>query len=183
MAIHAQLRPQRAAGGRAAERPARGLGARRPGICGDASELLDRRPPSRRVPRRLAPPGRYLEVGHGDETHLIALDRPIVHIGRDLPADVRLEDPQVSRRHAVIAQRGDGARVFDQGSRNGTFVNGRRVRVAYLADGDVVRLGPVGFCFIEIEPERNAAPPLRRLGLAVSARLSATNDARTDAAA
>ena len=55
---------------------------------------------------------------------LLPLNRPITHIGRGLIADVRLEDPHVSRRHAIVALRGEGVRVLDDRSTTGTFVNG-----------------------------------------------------------
>ena len=96
---------------------------------------------------------------------LIPLDRPIVHIGRGLASDIRIEDLEVSRHHAIVAQRGDGVRILDDRSRNGTFVNGRPATVAYLTDGDVLRLGRVVFRFIEIEARREVARPLRRIGL------------------
>jgi Inner membrane component of T3SS, cytoplasmic domain len=101
--------------------------------------------------------------------HLIPLDRPIIHIGRGLTADVRLEDLRVSRRHAIIAQRGDGTRVLDDRSHNGTFLNGRSVTVAYLSDGDVLRVGSVALRFIVVEPQIKPAPLLRRIPLPVRA--------------
>src|SRR6202042_3437332 len=79
--------------------------------------------------------------------------------------DARLEDSQVSRRHAILAVRGDGARILDDRSYNGTFVNGRRVTVHHLTDGDVLRFGRAVFRFTEIAPRRRAEP-LRRIPLA-----------------
>ncbi len=149
----------------AADRPT-SLSARHP-VCIDAFALLDHRTRGSCVPRESAPQGRYLEVEHEEQVHLIPLDRPIIHLGRGLAADIRIEDPEVSRRHAIIAQRGDGVRVLDDRSRNGTFVNGRPVTVGQLGDGDVLRLGRVVFRFIEIDPPRDAVAPLRRIGLAV----------------
>lgn len=150
-----------------ADRPTLGIDAQHPfGV--DAYTLLDHRTRNRCVTRDLAPPGRYLEVEHEGQTHLIPLDRPIIHIGRGLHADVRLEDPHVSRRHAIIAQRGDGARVLDDRSRHGVFVNGRSVGIGYLADGDVLRIGRVVFRFVEIAPPGPA--PRRRIPLPVRAR-------------
>ncbi len=96
----------------------------------DPYALLDNRTRERLIPAAGAPAGRYLSLEHDGETKLIALERPITHIGRGLVADVRLEDSQVSRRHAILAVRGDGARLLDDRSYNGTFVNGRRVTVA-----------------------------------------------------
>ena len=50
----------------------------------------------------------------------------------------------VSRQHAVIVVRPDGASIEDLGSKNGTFVGGRRIRDAVeLEDGAQIRLGSV----------------------------------------
>ncbi len=102
-----------------------GMPARPIPITADAFALLDHRTRSRTVAPGDAPRAATCRSRHGDEVRLIPLDRPIIHIGRGLTADVRIEDPQVSRRHAIIAQRGDGVRVLDDRSSNGTFVNGR----------------------------------------------------------
>jgi hypothetical protein len=127
--------------------------------------LLDHRTRERLIPHEGAPGGRYLSLDHDGEVMLIPLERPITHIGRGLVADVRLEDSQVSRRHAILALRGDGARILDDRSYNGTFVNGRRVTVEHLSDGDVLRFGRAVFRYVEISPRRKAQP-LRRIPLA-----------------
>jgi pSer/pThr/pTyr-binding forkhead associated (FHA) protein len=150
------------------ERPTVGLQTRRPEAIA-AYALLDHRTRARALRRDLAPAGRYLEVEDDQDTRLIPLDRAVTHIGRGLTADIRLEDCHASRRHAIIAQRGDGARVLDDRSSNGTFVNGRAVAVGYLNDGDVLRIGRAVFRFVEIGPQR-ATPPLRRIPLPVRAR-------------
>lgn len=116
----------------------------------DSYALLDHRTRERTIAGEAAPPGRYLSVERGDETLLIALERPITHIGRGLVADIRLEDSQVSRRHAIVAVRGEEVRVLDDRSSNGTFVNGRPVTVATLADGDVLRFGRVALRYAEV---------------------------------
>src|SRR3954466_4530740 len=88
-------------------------------------------------------PGRYLELDDGDERVLLPLAPGTTHVGRGFAADVRLEDQSVSRRPAIVHQRPGGVRILDDRSANGTFVNGRRVTAADLADGDVVVLGRV----------------------------------------
>jgi len=76
--------------------------------------------------------------------------KPVVHplpegwtrIGRSTLADVRLSDPTVSRRHALIVRTDpDGLRALDDRSLNGLFVNGNRVDWARLADGDELEVG------------------------------------------
>jgi len=169
MTIQAQLPLRPGTRSRSSDPPTLGIDAQNPlGI--DAFSLLDHRTLGRTILLELAPPGRYLSIEHDDEVHLIPLDRPIIRVGRGLSADLRLEDPQVSRRHAILAQGGDGARVLDDRSWNGTFVNGRAVTAAALTDGDVLRLGRVVFRFVEIKPQLATRPPLRRIPLPVHAR-------------
>lgn len=63
-------------------------------------------------------------------------------IGRSVTADILLEDPMVSRKHAVIERGHDGIRVLDDRSLNGVLVNGERVELARtLGDGDEVQIG------------------------------------------
>lgn len=63
-------------------------------------------------------------------------------IGRDPEATVWVDAASVSRRHARIQVGVDEAIVEDLGSKNGTFVNGRRVeRPTALSDGDEIRVG------------------------------------------
>ncbi len=63
-------------------------------------------------------------------------------IGRDDEADLPLGEPRVSRRHAVIKANPDGTVVIeDQGSSNGTFVNGTKVDTRQLEDGDRLQIG------------------------------------------
>jgi ABC transport system ATP-binding/permease protein len=66
--------------------------------------------------------------------------------GRSQEVDVQLNDPMVSRRHAVVEQAGDGFRVLDLYSRAGSFVNGRRFDEHQLIIGDQLQVGP--FCFV-----------------------------------
>lgn len=95
-------------------------------------------------------PGRYLRVDAGDVHRLIPIDQDVLHVGRGLSADLRIDDASVSRRHAIIVQRRDGARILDDRSANGTFVNGRRVTLAPLEAGDVVVLGQVVLTYLDV---------------------------------
>ncbi len=75
-----------------------------------------------------------------------ALVPPGMVIGRGSEADLRINDPGVSRRHAEFRVSGGGrvapsVTVADLGSTNGTLVDGRRVAEAALEDGSVVRIG------------------------------------------
>jgi pSer/pThr/pTyr-binding forkhead associated (FHA) protein len=167
MTISAQVPDRDNLNSSLAERPTHGLSSRHPFVV-DSFALLDHRTRERALSPAAAAPGRYLSFEHDGQTLLIALERPITHIGRGLVADVRLEDSHVSRRHAILAVRGEGARVLDDRSSNGTFVNGRAVTVAELSDGDVLRVGRAVFRYTEIAPQGRARP-LRRIPLARSA--------------
>jgi hypothetical protein len=63
-------------------------------------------------------------------------------LGRKPDCDIMLDDPLISRKHARITQKGQVYAILDLGSRNGTFVNGRRIQhEVLLSPGDQVRLG------------------------------------------
>ncbi len=115
----------------------------------DAIACLDER--SRRRAAAVEPrrPGRYVEVQGPNETLLIPLAGDVVHVGRGLAADLRLDDASVSRRHAVLVN-GDTVRVLDDRSSNGTFVNGRRVSQAELRNGDVLVIGRVVLRYLDL---------------------------------
>jgi pSer/pThr/pTyr-binding forkhead associated (FHA) protein len=119
----------------------------------DPTACLDERVRHRALPADPAgpvEPGRYIELQGAEQTLLIRLSEEIVHIGRGLAAGLRLDDSSVSRRHAILVPRPSGARILDDRSANGTFVNGRRVQQAELQGGDVVVLGRVVLRFLEI---------------------------------
>ncbi|MFZ1699725.1 MAG: GGDEF domain-containing protein [Pyrinomonadaceae bacterium] len=77
----------------------------------------------------------------------IPLEREAVILGRALEADVRVNDTQVSRQHARVTSEIDSTSLLteyvlhDLDSRNGTFLNGRRVRRERLENGDKITVG------------------------------------------
>ena len=100
---------------------------------------------------RAPDPGRYLAVDDGGEVVLLALRPGMTRIGRSASADVAFDDGSVSRRHAVVMARTDGtAELLDDGSLNGTFVNGERVRRRVLAHGDVLLIGRRAMRYLEV---------------------------------
>ena len=64
-------------------------------------------------------------------------------VGREGDVGLLIRDPAVSRIHCVLQQVRDGSwKIHDPGSRNGTFVNGRRVeKIVTLRDGDILGIG------------------------------------------
>jgi predicted nucleic acid-binding Zn-ribbon protein len=86
-------------------------------------------------------PGEYLCYEEHGELQTVALTREWTRIGRSLAADVRLDDPTVSRRHALVVRHPDGVRLLDDRSLNGVFVNDVRVESKTLEDGDEIIIG------------------------------------------
>jgi predicted RNA-binding Zn-ribbon protein involved in translation (DUF1610 family) len=91
----------------------------------------------------LAEPGRYLVLrNENGEIEVFSLGQGWTRIGRSANADIRLDDPSVSRRHAlVVSERPDSLRVLDDRSLNGVFLNGEIVDWGRLGDGDELAIG------------------------------------------
>lgn len=106
-----------------------------------------------RAREELAAPGEYLLYEDGDTTRVVALTREWTRIGRSLAADVRFDDPTVSRRHALVVRQADGVRVLDDRSLNGVFVNGERVEWRALRDGDEIIVGRYRLTFASVSLE------------------------------
>lgn len=95
-----------------------------------------------RVRASIAEPGKYLAVRLKDDARVFALDDGWSRIGRSPTADIRLDDPTVSRRHAVVVRTPEGElRVLDDRSMNGIGVNGETVDWSPIADGDELQVG------------------------------------------
>jgi hypothetical protein len=111
-----------------------------------------RRPPWLEEAREaLTRPGQYVAYDSGTKVVVIPLSREWTRIGRSLAADLRFDDPTVSRRHALIVQQADGVRILDDRSLNGVFVNGERVEWSELTDGDEILVGCHSLRFIDTE--------------------------------
>ena len=87
---------------------------------------------------RLAPPKVVLRGVSGSYFGKIVPVRGRLVIGRGSECDLILDEPEMSRRHAVIENSGDGIYLRDLGSANGTFVNGVQVRDAVLHPDDQI---------------------------------------------
>jgi hypothetical protein len=101
----------------------------------------------------------------------------VTTVGRGQGADIRLDDPSVSRLHAELIRRGPYVYVTDLGlSRNGTRVNGRPIARRVLIEGDVLSFGtarcrigglPQEEITAEAELRRSSVPELTRRELDV----------------
>lgn len=104
-------------------------------FCGEAAEEL--LPARAAFACSLSWEGREIGLAEGENV-----------IGRDESCSVRIDAPRVSRRHACIRVRGRKASIEDLGSKNGTFLRGRRLRTpAPLEEGDEIGVGGARFTF------------------------------------
>ena len=76
------------------------------------------------------------------------LDRQETSVGRHADADIFLDDVTVSRRHVTLRQTGSGIVMHDNGSLNGSYVNGERVDERPLATGDELQIGRFKLMFV-----------------------------------
>lgn len=94
-----------------------------------------------------------------EKSYRLQTHRPFT-LGRDPGNDIILRDPKVSRHHAeIVFERGFFV-LHDLASANGTYVNGKRVRVAPLTHGARLRMGNTYGRFSEELPTEADAAPL-----------------------
>lgn len=84
-----------------------------------------------------------------------------IEIGRDATSQVRLSDPETSRRHSKIKIENGIATIFDLASTNGTFVNGEKVTSVQLGDNDVIRIGTTDMVVKLLGPAAGQAVPAK----------------------
>ena len=91
---------------------------------------------------RIEPGGIYIALEEAGHVRIETLAEGWTRIGRSPSADVRFDDPTVSRRHAqIVRTEDDDIRVIDDRSLNGVFVNGKLVEWSPLLDGDELAIG------------------------------------------
>ncbi len=85
---------------------------------------------------------------------VFTLDKPEMVLGRGLEADLRVDDPSLSRMHARFEREGETVAVIDLGSRNGTFVEGQRLEGRRrLKSGELITVGTVVLRFAQHDAE------------------------------
>jgi ribosomal protein L40E len=93
------------------------------------------------LPEGIDGPALIVRAGGGRAGETFPLEHERITIGRSPDCEIFLDDVTVSRKHAVIAKKGDDFRIEDEGSLNGTFVNKKRVEAADLENGDELQIG------------------------------------------
>jgi len=99
----------------------------------------------------------FVGLDGAEKSYRLQTHRPFT-VGRDPGNDIILRDPKVSRHHAeIVFERGFFV-LHDLASANGTFVNGKRVRVAPLTHGAKLRMGNSYGRFSEELPTETDTP-------------------------
>jgi hypothetical protein len=101
--------------------------------------------------------GDYLAYEDDERVRVVTLQEGWTRVGRSLSARIRFDDPTVSRRHALVHRQEGGVRILDDRSLNGVFVNGSRVDMRELADGDEVVIGRFRLHYICLREHAGAA--------------------------
>jgi pSer/pThr/pTyr-binding forkhead associated (FHA) protein len=109
--------------------------------------------------------GDYLAYEDDSRVRVVALQDGWTRVGRSLSAHIRFDDPTVSRRHALVHCQDGGARILDDRSLNGVFVNGSRVDMRELADGDQIAVGRFILHYLRLR-EGSQRRTAERLGVA-----------------
>ena len=101
----------------------------------------------------------FVGLDGAEKSYRLQTHRPFT-LGRDPGNDIILRDPKVSRHHAeIVFERGFFV-LHDLASANGTYVNGKRIRVAPLTHGARLRMGNTYGRFSEELPTEADAAPL-----------------------
>jgi hypothetical protein len=105
-------------------------------------------------------PGKYAAFFADGRARVLELSDGWSRIGRSRTADLHLDDPTVSRRHAVIVCTPEGElRALDDRSTNGIQVNGESVDWSPLVDGDELQVGRYTLHVIETAGSAPASDP------------------------
>lgn len=121
-----------------------------------------------------APPSPRLVVTTPRGVSEHPLDRDVITLGREAGNDIVVDDPVVSRRHALLRRSGDGYEIEDLGSANGLTSAGRPVSRARLADGDVLGIAETVTLAYVLAAPGLPEEPTRVRTLSLSGRASLT---------
>jgi hypothetical protein len=109
-------------------------------------------------------------VYKGKTIRQLPLEQQRISIGRAVESDLCIDSPYISRQHATIFRNGAETAIVDLDSKNGTFVNSRRVQVQALSDQDEIVIGYHTIRFLDPN-----APRIRSLNSIGRARQAAGN--------
>jgi pSer/pThr/pTyr-binding forkhead associated (FHA) protein len=97
-----------------------------------------------------------LAMTNSKDGTVFELDKDIVLIGRKTDCNIVLNEKQISKRHARILKDATHYAIEDLESRNGTFINGKRIKRMLLREGDRIKLTETVLVYHENEMQRTA---------------------------
>lgn len=110
-------------------------------------------PKKRRTKSTTAAP-QLIVTHHRNTLARMNIDKPRLIVGRNELCDLQIEGEWISRLHAVLFRNDQATIVVDLKSRNGTFVNGKRVSKHVLVNDDIISLGDHRVKFIDPSARR-----------------------------
>ncbi len=104
-------------------------------------------------------PGVELVFEDGDDTEFVKVDGCQFLVGRGQTCRIRIKSERVSRKHFALALIGQRWLAQDLDSRNGLYLNGKRVQDGVVRTGDRIRLGAAGpeLRIVKLEPDVRVA--------------------------
>jgi FHA domain len=100
-----------------------------------------------------------LVIKKGEEIQRREVGATSLTVGRDPSCEIHVDDPSLSRRHGMFEPTPTGVRFVDLGSRNGSWVNFKKVKEAELQAGDTVRMGSLLITYAYDAPPPPPPPP------------------------
>ena len=94
---------------------------------------------------QVVPKNIFLVVG----PNLLPIEYPTTNIGRHLNNNVIINEPLVSRYHARILFRENKFFIEDLGSTHGTMVNGQKIKIQQVSNGDTISIASTPILFID----------------------------------
>ena len=86
------------------------------------------------------------------------IEKSTIRVGSLPESDLTIDDETVSRNHLEIRKEKDGYVLKDLGSTNGTFINGTKVKEAYLHSGSLIKIGKTEVKFVPQDEEIEIYP-------------------------
>ena len=91
-----------------------------------------------------------------------------ISVGRDAHNDVVIDDSEISRRHFRLKQRGRLYIIEDLDSRNGTYLNGDKIKNSIIKNGNKILVGSTEISFLASEPEIQLANEVLKFDMIVN---------------
>lgn len=126
-------------------------------------DLFPKKPPQKpKPPNVIDPTPQMILTCKGNTLKRVNLDKSRLLIGRNELCDIHIVHEWISRQHAIIVRNGKSTVIVDLNSRNGIFVNGKRVKSHVLINSDIVSLGDHRLKFVD--PSATERTSLRGAG-------------------